>query len=90
VGDRSELTTNNDAWRLAHLPQPPVSLYLAWANDDPPARRNALRLARLAHPPLTVTTAVVPRGGHSDPAWQAMEAPAFDWLSAHLIRPAAG
>jgi enterochelin esterase-like enzyme len=90
VGDGSESTTNNDAWRLANLPQPPVSLYLAWANDDPPARRNALRLARLAHAPLVVTTAVVARGGHSDAAWQEMEAPAFDWLSAHLTRPAAG
>jgi enterochelin esterase-like enzyme len=90
VGDGSERTTNNDAWRLASLPQPAVSLYLAWANDDPPARRNALRLAGLAHRPVSVTTAVVARGGHSDAAWQAMEAPAFDWLSAHLIRPAAG
>jgi enterochelin esterase-like enzyme len=90
VGDGSERTTNNDDWRLATLPQPPVSLYVAWANDDPPARRHALRLAGLAHPPLTVTTAVVARGGHSDAAWQAMEAPAFDWLSAHLTRPAAG
>ena len=90
VGDGSELTTNDDDWRLATLPQPPVSLYLAWANDDPPARRNGLRLAGLAHPPLSVTTAVVARGGHSDAAWQAMEAPAFDWLSAHLTRPATG
>ena len=84
MGDGSELTTNNDDWRLATLPQPPVSLYLAWANDDPPARRNGLRLAGLAHPPLSVTTAVVARGGHSDAAWQAMEAPAFDWLSGRI------
>jgi enterochelin esterase-like enzyme len=90
VGDGSEMTTNNDTWRLTHLPQPPVSLYLAWANDDPGPRRNALRLAGLAHPPLMVTTAVLAHGGHSDAAWQAMEAPAFDWLSAHLTRPAAG
>lgn len=90
VGDGSEMTTNNDTWRLTHLPQPPVSLYLAWANDDVGARRNALRLIGLAHPPLTVTTAVLARGGHSDAAWQEMEAPAFDWLSAHLTRPAAG
>jgi enterochelin esterase-like enzyme len=90
VGDGSEMTTNNDAWRLANLPQPPVSLYLVWASDDPPARRSALRLARLAHAPLEVTTAVVAHGGHSDAAWRAMEAPAFDWLSVHLTRPAAG
>jgi enterochelin esterase-like enzyme len=90
VGDHSESTTNDDGWRLAHLPQPPAALYLAWANDDPPARRAGLRLAGLAHPPLTVTTAVVARGGHSDAAWEAMEGPAFDWLSADLDRPVAG
>ena len=90
VGDGSEATTNNDTWRLTHMPQPRVALYLAWAGDDRQARRDGLRLAALAPPPLAVTTAVVARGGHSDAAWQAMEAPAFDWLSAHLTRPAAG
>jgi len=87
VGDGSQVTTNNDVWRLTHLPQPPVSLYLAWANDDTATRRASLTVDRLAKAPLSVTTAVVARGGHSDAAWQEMEAPAFDWLSAHLARP---
>jgi enterochelin esterase-like enzyme len=87
VGDGSERTTNNDDWRLTHLPQPAVSLYLAWAADDAATKRESLRLAGLATPPLAVTTGVVAHGGHSDAAWQAMEQPAFDWLSAHLARP---
>jgi hypothetical protein len=87
VGDGSERTTNNDDWRLAHLPQPSVALFLAWASDDRASRREALRLDRLARAPLAVTTGVVAHGGHSSAAWQAMEAPAFDWLSAHLARP---
>jgi enterochelin esterase-like enzyme len=87
VGDGSERTTNNDDWRLTHLAQPAVALYLAWAADDAATRRESLRLAGLATPPLAVTTAVVAHGGHSDAAWKAMEAPAFDWLSAHLARP---
>jgi enterochelin esterase-like enzyme len=87
IGDGSDKTTNNDDWRLAHLPQPATSLYLAWAADDPPAKREGLRLAALAHTPLEVTTAVVAHGGHSAAAWRAMEPPAFDWLSAHLARP---
>jgi enterochelin esterase-like enzyme len=87
VGDGSERTTDNDDWRLEHLPQPAVSLYLAWAADDAATMRESLRLAGLAAPPLAVTTAVVAHGGHSDAAWKAMEAPAFDWLSAHLARP---
>ena len=88
VGDGSELTTHNVAWRLRHLPQPRAGLYLAYAADDPPSRRDGLTMARLARPPLSVTTAVVAHGGHSDAVWQAMEAPAFDWLSSWLARPA--
>ena len=87
IGDGSDKTTNNDLWRLTHLPPPEVSLFLAWAADDAPAKRQSLRIAALARAPLTVTTAVIPHGGHTGAAWRAMEAPAFDWLSAHLGRP---
>jgi enterochelin esterase-like enzyme len=88
IGDGSEKTYNNPAWRLQHLPQPAVALFLAWANDDKTTRRDSLRLAALAHAPMQVTTAVVAHGGHSHAVWQQMEPPAFDWLSAHLARPA--
>jgi enterochelin esterase-like enzyme len=87
VGDGSENTYNNPAWRLRHLPQPGVSLFLAWADDDKTTRRDSLTLAGLAHEPIQVTTAVVAHGGHSHTVWEQMEAPAFDWLSAHLARP---
>jgi enterochelin esterase-like enzyme len=87
VGDGSERTTNNDDWRLTHLPQPAVSLYLAFAADDPATKRESLRLAARAHFPVQVTTAVVAHGGHTMVAWKAMEPAAFDWLSAHLARP---
>jgi enterochelin esterase-like enzyme len=87
IGDGSENTYNNPAWRLEHLPQPAVSLFLAWARDDRTTQRDSLRLAALAHSPVQVTTATVAHGGHSHAVWQEMEAPAFDWLSAHLARP---
>ena len=87
VGDGSEKTTNDDDWRLTHLPQPAISLYLAWAADDFGTKHESLRLAALAKPPLEITTAIVAHGGHSHAVWEAMEAPAFDWLSAHLARP---
>jgi enterochelin esterase-like enzyme len=89
IGDRSELTGNNPAWRLRHLPQPAVAIYLAYADDDKHARADSQLLAGLARPPLTTATAVVAYGGHSDAVWQAMEGPAFDWLSARLARPTA-
>jgi hypothetical protein len=42
----------------------------------------------MVHAPMSVTTAVVARGGHSDAVWLQMEGPSFDWLAAHLARPA--
>jgi enterochelin esterase-like enzyme len=87
VGDGSENTYNNVAWRLQHLPQPTVSLFLGWAKDDKHPRQDSLRLAALAHSPIQVTTATVAHGGHSHTVWLEMEGPAFDWLSAHLARP---
>lgn len=88
VGDQSEKTTNNIAWRLTHLPRPPVALWIGWADDDTDASSGSRRIAALAKPPITVATAAVPQGGHSHAVWKQMEGPAFDWLSAHLARPA--
>jgi enterochelin esterase-like enzyme len=88
IGDGSEKTTNNPGWRLRHLPQPPIALWLGWAADDHESARDSHRMAALRHAPLSVTTAVVAHGGHSDAVWTQMEPPSFDWLSAHLPRPA--
>ncbi|MBM2623276.1 esterase [Actinoplanes sp. LDG1-06] len=88
IGDGTENTTNNPGWRLRHLPQPAIALWLGWADDDRGAARDSRRLAAEAHAPLAVTTAVVAHGGHSSAVWRQMEAPSFDWLSAHLARPA--
>jgi len=86
VGDGSEKTTNNVAWRMMHLAPVPVSLYVAWAADETAARRGSRQVVALARPPTLVTTATLPHGGHSLAVWRQMEAPAFDWLSAHLAR----
>jgi enterochelin esterase-like enzyme len=88
TGDQSEKTTNNIAWRLTHLPRPPVALWIGWADDDTDASTGSRRVVALAQPPITVVTAAVPEGGHSHAVWKQMEGPAFDWLSAQLARPA--
>jgi S-formylglutathione hydrolase FrmB len=87
IGDGSERTTNNPAWRLRHFPQPPIGLYLAYANDDSSSRQQSQLLAELAGSPMSVTTATIPYGGHSGGAWETMEGPAFDWLASWLARP---
>jgi enterochelin esterase-like enzyme len=88
VGDGAEHTLHNVAWRLQHLPRPATALWLGWAKDETKISRDSLLIARSARAPVTVTTAVLERGGHSHAIWRQMEAPAFDWLSAHLARPA--
>jgi enterochelin esterase-like enzyme len=87
VGNGTEHTTYNSMWRLTHLPVPAVALYLACAKADKGALRGTQEVARLAHAPMTVTTAYVNGGGHNAATWRAMEAPAFDWLSSWLGRP---
>jgi enterochelin esterase-like enzyme len=90
IGNGTENTLYNDVWRLQHLPVPAVSLYLACARSDPAAMRSTADLARAARAPLSVTTAYINGGGHNTQTWQAMEAPAFDWLSTMLGRPTGG
>lgn len=90
VGDGSEHTLNNDAWRLRHLPVPAVALYLATSRTDRKSYADTVELARLARAPLSLATAYVSGGGHNDQTWKAMEPPAFDWLSGWLARPLAG
>lgn len=87
IGDGSEDTSNNVSWRLRHLPVPAVALYLACARTDSTAFRNTQEMAGLARAPMSVTTAYLNIGGHNAPTWEAMEAPAFDWLSSWLGRP---
>lgn len=87
VGDGSEKTTYNLAWRLRNLPQPAVALYLACAKSDQAAARAATELAGLARAPMTVTTAFAETGGHNAQTWAASAPGAFAWLSAGLARP---
>jgi enterochelin esterase-like enzyme len=87
IGNGTENTLYNDLWRLKHLPVPAVALYLTCARADLNSLHNTLALARAGHAPLSVTTSYVNGGGHNMQTWQAMEAPAFDWLSTALGRP---
>ncbi|MFC4149863.1 alpha/beta hydrolase [Micromonospora mangrovi] len=89
VGDGSDTTTNDDLWRLRHLPLPAVALYLAAARTDVHPMRDATALAALAHPPISLTTAFLPVGGHNMQTWRALEPSAFDWLSSWLAAPSA-
>ncbi len=87
VGDGSEHTTYNELWRLTHLPQPAVALYLTCAKGDKYAMRGTQTMAKLVHAPLSLSITYLDRGGHNTQTWHAMEAPAFHWLSTWLGQP---
>jgi enterochelin esterase-like enzyme len=86
-GDTRLRNENSPLWRLGNLPVPAVALYLACASDDSKGVTQLHAMATAARPPLRVTTAVVPSGGHTGAAWQAMTPAALDWLSAQLAGP---
>jgi enterochelin esterase-like enzyme len=90
IGNGTENTTYNDVWRLRHLPVPAVALYLACARNDVTSLRQTDALMHAAKAPLSVTTALAAGGGHNGRSWQAMMAPAFDWLSGWLAKPLPG
>ena len=87
IGNNLEHTEYDLVWRLKHLPIPAVALYLSCAKTDKLALRATQELAKAAHAPLSLTIAYINGGGHNAGTWEAMEAPAFDWLSNSLGRP---
>jgi enterochelin esterase-like enzyme len=86
-GSADARNQNSPVWRVRSLPVPRLSFYLVTARDDKSAYRDMEEFAASARPPLRITIATLSRGGHNWAAWRAMEAPAFDWLSASLAGP---
>ncbi|WP_441248878.1 alpha/beta hydrolase [Kitasatospora sp. McL0602] len=75
-------------WRLAHLPQPPVSLLLANSKQDGSSYAESQTFAAAAHAPLTVDQATVDTGGHNFTTWLRLLPSSLEWLSTHLGGPA--
>jgi enterochelin esterase-like enzyme len=86
-GNSAVRDENSPLWRMTHVAQPDLALYLACARDDVGAYRNIQQMLGVTRLPALMTTAVVPRGGHTPTAWRPLEAPAFDWLSSRLAAP---
>ena len=87
-GDSRARAENSPLWRVSNLPVPAIGLYLACAGDDPKGLAQLRSMAAAAKAPLRVTTALVPSGGHTGAAWQAMTPAALDWLAGQLAGPA--
>lgn len=77
---------NDLAWRLRHLPVPPISLLEGTSKTEhgPDGYAEATRFIRLVKPPMRVSLMTVPHGGHNIATWSAELPAALSWLTAHL------
>jgi enterochelin esterase-like enzyme len=78
---------NSPLWRIQHLPVPDMPLFLACARDDRGGFTGMERFAAAARRPLSVTTVIVPQGGHTGGVWIVLEPSTYDWLSGWLAAP---
>jgi hypothetical protein len=77
---------NDPEWLLRHQPAPPVSLFATIGSGEVSGTglRDTRRFVALVHAPMSVTTVVIPGGGHNFRVWASMMPRALDFLSAHL------
>ena len=80
---------NNDLWRLHNLPQPNTNLLLVDSVGDNYSRVADANLMKIAHPPLTVYSLSLSKGGHNAQTWDAELPTCLAWLSRYVSAPLA-
>jgi S-formylglutathione hydrolase FrmB len=83
---------NDPVWLLTHRAMPGLAVYLTGSRAESDELRQEQALsdeAAAVHGSVSVTTALVPGGGHNFTTWRLVEVPALDWLSGHLTAPLA-
>lgn len=77
---------NDLEWRMAHLPAPPVSLFVASsrAEGGPDGYRDTQRFLSLVRSPTNVRAMILPSGGHNFVSWSQEMGPGLDWLSTRI------
>jgi enterochelin esterase-like enzyme len=77
---------NDPEWLVRHQPQPPASLFASIGTGEigTTGIRDTRAFASLVHAPMSMTTVVVPNGGHNFASWAGLMPRALDLLSAHL------
>ena len=77
---------NDLEWLLRHQPAPPVAVYASIGADEHThtGLADTRKFAALVRPPMSMTTVVVPGGGHNFRSWSEVMPAALDFLSHHL------
>jgi S-formylglutathione hydrolase FrmB len=84
-GSKAVRQANDLAWRLQHLPRPPVNLLVTSSQHGEKNYRATMRLIRLVKGPTKISSIILPTGGHNFTTWSREIPPALRWLAAHLV-----
>jgi enterochelin esterase-like enzyme len=75
---------NDLAWRLRHLPAPPVDVLVTTSRVGERDYAATRRFIALVRPPMRVASITLPTGGHHFSVWTRELTPALRWLSGRL------
>jgi len=91
AGSVAAREANDPTWQVEHVKNlPSISMYAACAAPDPDPCKEGRAFALAARgTPIQFTQMELPSGGHNFTTWRAVEAPVLDFLSDHLVGPAA-
>jgi S-formylglutathione hydrolase FrmB len=72
---------NSPAWRLQHLPAPPISVLLDSSRIGENTFPDTVKFVALVKPPMQVYTLYLPQGGHNFGTWGRELPPSLIWLN---------
>jgi enterochelin esterase-like enzyme len=83
-GSKAVRDSNNLLWRIKNLPSPPIQVLLASSEQGEPDYPDSMEFAKLAKPPMAVSTLIRDAGGHNFKTWEEQLTPAMEWLSGKM------
>jgi enterochelin esterase-like enzyme len=77
---------NSPEWLLAHQPAPPISVLttIGTSEGGSSGLGDTRKFLSLVRPPMSVSSVLIPRGGHNFASWGRAMPMALDWLSHKL------
>ncbi len=84
-GSKAVRRENDLAWRLQHLPQPPVNLLVTTSRHGEKNYKATMRFIGLVKGPTRISSIILASGGHNFTTWSREIPPALSWLSSRLV-----
>jgi len=86
-GSQELRNQNNLMWRLKNMPPPPVSVLVASSKQGEYDYRATEQFIAAVKGPMTVSSLILPSGGHNFETWNRETPLALRWLGSHLQVP---